>query len=437
MKSAIPIGDDVPAPESIAAMLDWVVGFLRRFVSLTEAQVVAVALWVVLTYSTEAFEVVPYLNIHSALKRSGKTLLLEILAVLVRRPMLVADMSAAVLFRAIDERRPALLFDEVDVIFGGKSERADELRGLLNAGYKSGGIAMRVEMRGKEGVLRDFDVFGPKALAGIGDLPDTISDRAIPVEMMRQVRSARVERFRTRGKLEETAPLREQIASWATAHLDELGHAWPELPDELNDRQQDIWEPMLAIADLAGPEWAVRARSAARELHAGGDEADTSVAVLLLGHLRDLFAEKKDPPALSTETILEALVNNDAGPWARWWSVDTDHDRRSAASGLARNLKPFGIRSTKIKLDSVSLRGYRRESLDEAWTRYLPPVMELTPTDGTPQVAPTSAVPSVAMGSVPEGTEGNWRQIQRDAGEVPEVDEAVAFERALRLLDDI
>ncbi|MDP9328023.1 MAG: DUF3631 domain-containing protein, partial [Actinomycetota bacterium] len=129
--------------------------------------------------------------------------------------------------------------------------------------------------------------------------------------------------------------------------------------------------------------------------------------------------------------------NNDAGPWARWWSVDTDHDRRSAASGLARNLKPFGIRSTKIKLDSVSLRGYRRESLDEAWTRYLPPVMELTPTDGTPQVAPTSAVPSVAMGSVPEGTEGNWRQIQRDAGEVPEVDEAVAFERALRLLDDI
>jgi hypothetical protein len=326
------------------------------------------------------------------------------------------------------------------VIFGGKSERADELRGLLNAGYKRGGIAMRVEMRGKEGVLRDFDVFGPKALAGIGDLPDTISDRAIDIEMMRQVRSARVERFRTRGKLEETEPLREQIAAWATEHLEQLTHSWPPLPDELNDRQQDIWEPLLAIADAAGGDWSVRARAAARELHAGGDEADTSVAVLLLGHLRDLFAEHGDPPALSTEAILEALVNNDAGPWARWWSTDTDHARRSAASGLARHLKPFGIRSTKIRLDAVALRGYRRESFDESWSRYLPPVMELTPTDGTPQVAPTSTVPSVPMSSIPEvgePTEGNWRRIQREAGETPPTSDEEALRNIVAVFPDV
>jgi len=367
---------------NLSAILDDVSGFVRRFVSLTEAQLVAVSLWVVLTYCIDAFEVVPYLNIHSALKRSGKTLLLEILAVLVRRPMLVADMSAAVLFRAIDERHPTLLFDESDVVFGGKTERADELRGLLNAGYKRGGIAMRVEMHGKQGVLRDFDVFGPKALAGIGKAPDTIGDRSIPIEMLRQVRSSRVERFRTRGKLEETAPLRERTASYAVDHLEQLARSWPALPDELNDRQQDIWE-----------------------LHADGDEADASFAVLLLGHVRDLFTEQGNPAALSTETILEALVDNDDGPWARWWSVDSDHARRSAASGLARHLKPFGIRSTKIKLDGVALRGYRRESFVEPWSRYVSPKMEPTPTDGIPQVAPTSAVPWVAMGSVSEETD--------------------------------
>jgi len=389
---------------NLATILDEVGSFVRRFVSLSEAQLAAVSLWVVLTYAVDAFEVVPYLNIHSALKRSGKTLLLEIFAVLVHRPMLVADMSAAVLFRAIDERRPTLLFDEVDVVFGGKSERADELRGLLNAGYKRGGIAMRVEMRGKEGVLRDFDVFGTKALAGIGKLPDTIGDRSIPVEMLRQIRSTRVARFRARGKLNETAPLRERVNAWATEHLDELAKSWPALPDELNDRQQDIWEPLLAIADLAGPEWGIRARMAARELHSDGDEGDTSIDVLLLGHLRDLFAERGDPPALSTESMLEALVDNDDGPWARWWSVDSDHAKRSAASSLARHLKPFGIRSTKSKIDGVALRGYRRETFGEAWARYLPSVMEPAPPDGTPQVAPTSAVPSVTMGSVSEET---------------------------------
>jgi hypothetical protein len=392
------------AIDPLAEILNDLEGIIRRFVALTEAQVVAIAIWVVLTYAVEAIEVVPYLNIHSALKRSGKTLLLDVLAVLVRRPMLVADMSAAVLFRAVDQRKPTLLFDEVDVIFGGKSERADELRGLLNAGYKRGGVAMRVEMRGKEGILRDFEVFGLKALAGIGQLPDTIGDRSIPVEMLRQARGSRVERFRMRGKLEETAPLRERIARWTAAHLDELTNSWPALPDELNDRQQDIWEPMFSLADLAGPEWGVRARAAARALHGDDDEADTQVAVLLLGHLRDLFAENQDPPALATETMLGALVDNDAGPWARWWSVDTDHGRRSAASGLARHLKPFGIKSTKIKVEGVALRGYRRESFAESWTRYLPAEMEPTPTDGTPQVGPTRTVPSVAMGSVTEGT---------------------------------
>jgi hypothetical protein len=385
----------------LRAILEDVAAFVARFVSLSDSQLAAVALWVVLTYAVDAFEVVPYLNIHSALKRSGKTLLLEILSVLVRHPMLVADMSAAVLFRAIDERNPTLLFDEVDVVFGGRSERADELRGLLNAGYKRGGIAMRVEMRGKKGQLRDFDVFGPKALAGIGKLPDTIGDRSLPVEMLRQVRSARTERFRRRGKLEETAALRERITSWAAEHRLELARSWPALPDELNDRQQDIWEPLLAIADLAGPEWADRARAAARELHSDGDEADTSLAVLLLGHLRDLFVEHGDPPALSTETILEALVDNDDGPWGRWWSVDSDHGKRSAASGLARHLKPFGIRSTKIRIDALVMRGYRRETFAEPWTRYLPGEMELTPTAGPPQVVPTSAVPPVPMSSIP------------------------------------
>jgi Protein of unknown function (DUF3631) len=393
------------AVDSLAAILEDVERFIRRFVALTDAQVAAIALWVILSYAVEAFEVVPYLNIHSALKRSGKTLLLEVLAVLVRRPMLVADLSAAVLFRAVDERKPTLLFDEVDVIFGGKSERADELRGLLNAGYKRGGVAMRVEMRGKEGVLRDFNVFGLKALAGIGQLPDTVDDRSIPLEMLRQARGSRVERFRTRGKLEETAPLRERMARWTAANLDELAQSWPTLPEELNDRQQDIWEPMFSLADLAGPEWGLRARAAARALHGDDDEADTQVAVLLLGHLRDLFGERQKPPALATETILEALVDNDAGPWARWWSVDSDHGRRSAASGLARVLKPFGIRSTKIKVDGVALRGYRRDSFAESWTRYLPGEMEPTPTSGTPQVGPTSMVPLVAVGSVSEETD--------------------------------
>jgi hypothetical protein len=389
------VQQDRPAICEGRDLLDDLQRYVRRFVAASDAQLVALALWVMHTYALDSAEITGYLNIHSAVKRSGKSLLLEVLAELVHRPMLAANMTAAVLFRVADDLHPTLLFDEVDVVFSGKSERADELRGLLNAGYRKGGTAWRMEMRGTGGTARSFDVFGPKALAGIGQLPDTIGDRSIPIALARKVRGIDVERHRARGKLAETAPLREQISAWVAEHIEELTAARPDLPDELNDRQQDVWEPLLAIADAAGGDWPTKARAAARELHGDGDEADTSIALLLLRHLRDLFAEHGDPVALSTETILMALVDNDGGPWGKWWAVDSDHGKRSAASGLAKLMKPFGISSTTVKTDGVAHKGYRRESFADAWLRYLPQVEVTEVTEGTPQVGPTSTVTSV------------------------------------------
>ncbi len=383
-----------PEPE-LAQLLGEIERYVRRFVAASEAQLVTIALWIVHTYAIDAADITGYLNVYSAVKRSGKTLLLDVLAVLVRQPTQAADMSPAVLFRVVDEFRPTLLFDEVDVIFGGNGERAADLRGLLNAGYRRGGAAWRMEMTGRTGVARSFDVFCAKALAGIGRLPSTLEDRSLPIELARKVRTIDVERFRARGKLEETSPLREHVAAWVENHVDDLTAARPGLRDELNDRQQDVWEPLLAIADAAGRDWPMRARTAARAIHSNGDESETSTALLLLGHLRELFADHDDPATLSTETILLALVDNDDGPWARWWSVDSDHGKRSAASGLANKLKPFGISSTNVKIDGSAVRGYRREHFADAWGRYLPPVDGTCGTYGTPQVGATSTVPLV------------------------------------------
>jgi hypothetical protein len=400
--------DPTLAPDTnIAECLDSIAAFLRRFVALSDAQVVAIALWTVFTYCADAFEIAGYLSVFSAVKRSGKTLLLDVLRCLVHAPLLAADLSPAVLFRVMEELRPTVLIDEVDVLFGGKTtERSDELRALLNAGYRRGGAAWRMEMGGKAATVRSFDVYGPKALAGIGRLPDTISDRCIPIELTRKVRGIDIERFRSRGKQEETAPLREQVATWAEGHRETLGAARPNLPDELNDRQQDVWEPLLAIAGLAGGLWPERAKAAACELHGDGhDEADTTVAVLLLEHLRDLFGEHDNPPSMSTDAILSGLVEDDRGPWGRWWSTDHDHGKRSAASALAKMLRPFGIRSATIRLAESTLRGYRLASFSDAWERYLPAGDATDATDATTQVGPTSTVASVAdVASTPQPT---------------------------------
>lgn len=230
-----------------AVLLDDVRSFIRRFVVLDDHQSVAVTLWVAHTHCFEAFSCTPYLAVSSPQKRSGKTRLLEVLELLVREPLPTANISDAALFRVIDQRQPTLLIDEVDAIFGKKSQR-DELRGIINAGYRRGATTHR--MGGTNNTtLQTFSVYCPKAFAGIGDcLPDTITDRAIPIRLERQTRDLQAERFRHREVAPEGHGLRDRLADWLEPQHDYLVETRPVLPDELDDRAQDVWEPLLAIA---------------------------------------------------------------------------------------------------------------------------------------------------------------------------------------------
>lgn len=232
-----------------AILLDDVRTFIRRFVVLDDHQAVAATLWAAHTHVFEAFGCTPYLAISSSEKRSGKTRLLEVLELLVREPLPTANISDAALFRVIDDRQPTLLIDEVDAIFGKKSPR-DELRGIINAGYRRGATTHR--MGGANNTtLQTFSVYCPKAFAGIGDcLPETVSDRAIPIRLKRRTRGQTVERFRLREVAPEGQGLRDRLASWLEPQVEYLTESRPSLPEELDDRAQDVWEPLLAVADL-------------------------------------------------------------------------------------------------------------------------------------------------------------------------------------------
>src|SRR5215472_10078158 len=101
-------------------------------------------------------------------------------------------------------------------------------------------------------------------LAGIGNLPDTVGDRSIIIEMIRKRLEEKVKRLRAcDGK--ELWVLGRKVARWAADNCDAMSQADPESPERLNDRAADAWLPLLAIADQAGGEWPGRARAAAVE----------------------------------------------------------------------------------------------------------------------------------------------------------------------------
>jgi hypothetical protein len=353
------------APDG-AELLERLVWFIRRYVALSEEQAVLSALWVVHTHALDAADTTPYLNVKSAEKRSGKTRLLEVLSLLAAGSWLTGRVTAAVLVRKVAAEAPALLLDESDAAFKGDREYAETLRGVLNAGCRRGGVASLCVGQGANITYEDFSVFCPKVIAGIGNLPDTVADRSIPIELRRRRPSEKVERFRLRKVGPEALPIHRDVRAWAHAHLDSLSAAEPDLPDELDDRAQDIMEPLLAIADEVGGEWPERSRRAAVGLLTGEEREDAeSLGVRLLRDIRGVFDDESSD-RLPTGKLLEALHVMEEAPWGSLRGEALD------ARGLARLLKPYGVKPEKLREGDDTFRGYRRGSFEDAWVRYLP-----------------------------------------------------------------
>jgi hypothetical protein len=283
-------------------LLRKVCDFLARFVAYPSRHArIAHALWILHAHLMEKWDSTPRIAFLSPEPGSGKTRALEITDLLVPRPVSAVNVSPAYLFRKVgsDDGRPTILFDEIDAVFGPKAKENEEIRGLLNAGHRRGAVAGRCVVRGKMIETEELPAYAAVALAGIGWLPDTILTRSVVVRMRRRRSDERVEAFRRRIHAPAGEVLRSQIETWAAGQLGDI--QWPEMPAEITDRDADVWEPLLAVADLVGGEWPAMARAAAVGLYAAAQDAEPSLGVRLLADLRKIFGAEE---FLSTGAIL-------------------------------------------------------------------------------------------------------------------------------------
>ena len=193
-----------------AQLLDAVTEHVGRYVAFpTEHALHAVVLWAVHADALDAFESTPRLALVSPEKQSAKTRTLEVLEDLVPNPMHLANTTAAALFRQVAADRPTLLMDEADTYLGPHVARQhEELRGFVNAGHRRGAQAYRCVGEPTKMRVEAFPAFAALALAAIGDLPDTVINRAVVVRMKRRRRDQHVEQYRARPR----APARRSAA---------------------------------------------------------------------------------------------------------------------------------------------------------------------------------------------------------------------------------
>jgi Protein of unknown function (DUF3631) len=351
-----------------AALLEDVRRFLGRFVIYpSEHAHVAHVFWIAHAHLMDAWESTPRIAFLSPEPASGKTRSMEVSELLVPDPVAAVNVTPAYLFRKVggEDGPPTILFDEIDTVFGAKAKEHEELRALLNSGHRRGAVAGRCVVRGATVMTEEISSYSAVALAGLGWLPDTILSRSVIVRMRRRTPDERIEPFRRRVHAPIGEDLRRRLAGWAATILDEATAARPEMPVGVDDRDADIWEPLLAVADIAGGEWSKRVRAAAVALVAVAREVEPSLNIRLLADLRTIFGDEEQ---ITTKQILAELCALEDAPWKDLKGKPLSDNQ------LARRLKQYGVKSKTLRLkDELFAKGYTSADLHDAWRRYLPP----------------------------------------------------------------
>ncbi len=352
-----------------AAVLDELRAVIGRYVVLpSEEALIAVTLWVAASHIQPALQHAPRLAVVGPTKGCGKSRVLDVLHETVSRPMMTVNTSPAVVFRIIGEDPPTLLVDEADTIFGPKAGEKEDLRGLLNAGHQRNRPAWRIS--GPEHKPTAFPTFAMAALAGIGDLPDTIMDRAVVLRMQKRKPGEKVAPFRSRHSVPELNALRDRLAAWLTPLRGAAHRLVPPMPVE--DRAADTWEPLVIVADLAGGHWPAHARAACLAMTRNEvvQDEQTTLKTRLLRDIRRVFEQQGDKEALRSHDLLAALVQDAEAPWAEYGTKGLN------AYHLANLLRDFGISPANHRFENGRQR------------RHTPVISSSTPGPGTAPTPP-------------------------------------------------
>jgi len=294
----------------------------------------------------------------------------------VNRPAVSSNISSSAFFHAIEELQPTLLMDEADSNLRARRE----MRGILNAGYtkptahvwrlmprrgargksEAGKVEGESEPGRSDGELVQYSSWCPKAIATIGHLDDTLASRCIVVRMQRKMEGEQCERL----KMLKATELKRQCARFVLDHADTITSADPAMPKALTNRAADIWEPLLALADLAGGHWPELARQAAEGLTMRAQQHSPIGALLMDIAAMFIIA---DVDRLFSREIVGVLDLKPDRPWG-----ELRRGGKLNESWLATQLRPYGIRPGTMRIGDQVAKGYLLEDFKETFRRYVP-----------------------------------------------------------------
>lgn len=362
-------------------IVESLVTFYEKYVTFSNpGHALALALWSLATYLWPHFDAFPYLVITADTKQAGKTRCAELLSFTSSNSRFSAGSSPAALFRAVTGEKPTLFMDEAEASLSG--ETADVMRQFLNAGYRKGQTLDRADRNAEGGIMR-WDVYCPKVFILIGDVFDTLRDRSIVIRMRRAEPKSR---FLYTPVQEEGARIGEMAKLLADEHSQQITEAYRTHGglSFLPDRDEEIWTPLFAVAQVFVPERVEALKSLAVDMATEKTAPARRYTQLMQDEdamLEEQYSKRlledillvMEPESgtrhngqrrVFTKDVLERLYALPLGPWRKFRGVGlTAHD-------IANMLNRFGVSPRSIRIGGTKngkvLKGYREEDIQQA-----------------------------------------------------------------------
>lgn len=236
-------------PTSLAAF-NLVKNFLKDFIYFpNEGSYTFISIWIIGTYLFKNFDYYPYMHINAP-KGSGKSTLLEVLENLCFNSKFYVDPTPAVVFREIELYQPTLLLDEVEDFKNNSSKR--DLLSLLNQGFSQRSNLPRVT--GKD--ITYYNMYCPKAFAGINKINDVLLSRSIKVNMVKKPQLYKLKNsYKDPALINRIQEICDEIYIFGLYYAKKINENYknvkkiPELSDVFN-REMDTWGPIFSMAQL-------------------------------------------------------------------------------------------------------------------------------------------------------------------------------------------
>jgi hypothetical protein len=361
-------------PPSFAEAIDALREMIQSFAVLPKHADLIVALWAAHTLVYRYFPHTPRLVLSSAEPESGKTTVLNALAVICNNGKHFGEVSPAGIFQHIDAMagNATLLIDEADAC---DFKSNSKMRSIYNEGHRRDGSVLRGSASGQP---RSYQIFAPMACGGIDidmSFARSMLGRSIVFLLLpaTPAESAALQKLGDPNIRRQLELFHLALSEWAqrVERREIRLNTNPKMPRELRNRVADNWRPLLGVADAASPELGALARKVAVAI--SGGQRPISPGVIMIFDCRTAFDSHRVDRIFSRDIVEDFVANpNDIyrGDYERWRGKNGDRPpRRLTPGALAEALKRYGIfpRSVRLPGKRETAKGYHRGDFGKLW----------------------------------------------------------------------